>query len=388
MIAGQVYPVSVTMQNTGTTAWSGNRSYGLGSQNPQDNLMWGIKRVTMPSGITAGVISPGYQYKFSFNVTAPASAGTYNFQWKMIQGSTGEWFGSASTNVAIVVTAPPPSGETVTYYHNDVAGTPLVATDLSGKVVWKENYRPYGEKLNNQSANIENKLWFTGKPYDNNTGLSYMGARYYDPLLGRFMGVDPVGFNEDNIHSFNRYAYANNNPYRFIDPDGRDSVDVIKNWWNSSVAGFKSDGIGDTAHKFLAGWPIEGVAVSSIGMVRLLGVETKALGSASFSAANGIGQLYSPNVVLSGSTMIFNDFAVGTARGFMGLGAKGAAELLGPMRQLVEFAQQAGAKQITLSGKYVTEEGAQLGGGKIGETFSYTFDATADGLKSLINQLR
>jgi HNH endonuclease len=35
------------------------------------------------------------------------------------------------------------------------------------------------------------------------------------------MGIDPVGFQEDNVHSFNRYAYANNNPYRYIDPDGR-----------------------------------------------------------------------------------------------------------------------------------------------------------------------
>ena len=59
------------------------------------------------------------------------------------------------------------------------------------------------------------------KPFDNQTGLSYMGARYYDPVIGRFMGVDPVGFQENNIHSFNRYAYANNNPYKFVDPSGK-----------------------------------------------------------------------------------------------------------------------------------------------------------------------
>jgi hypothetical protein len=38
------------------------------------------------------------------------------------------------------------------------------------------------------------------------------------------MGVDPVGFQEGNVHSFNRYAYANNNPYKFIDPDGRIAI--------------------------------------------------------------------------------------------------------------------------------------------------------------------
>ena len=35
------------------------------------------------------------------------------------------------------------------------------------------------------------------------------------------MGIDPVGVDENNVHSHNRYAYANNNPYKFVDPDGR-----------------------------------------------------------------------------------------------------------------------------------------------------------------------
>ena len=48
-----------------------------------------------------------------------------------------------------------------------------------------------------------------------------MGARYYHPVLGRFTGVDPVGFLEESIHSHNRYAYANNNPYKYVDPDGQ-----------------------------------------------------------------------------------------------------------------------------------------------------------------------
>ena len=46
-----------------------------------------------------------------------------------------------------------------------------------------------------------------------------MQARYYDPVIGRFYSNDPIGFRD--VHSFNRYAYANNNPYRYTDPDGQ-----------------------------------------------------------------------------------------------------------------------------------------------------------------------
>lgn len=51
-----------------------------------------------------------------------------------------------------------------------------------------------------------------------------MQARYYDPVIGRFYSNDPIGFRD--VHSFNRYAYANNNPYKYTDPDGRDAISV------------------------------------------------------------------------------------------------------------------------------------------------------------------
>lgn len=116
--------------------------------------------------------------------------------------------------------------DTTTYFHNDVSGTPMLATNAAGQVVWKETYRPYGEKLTNSAASANNKVGFAGKPYDGNTGLSYMGARYYDPVLGRFTGIDPKEVDPNELHSFNRYAYANNNPYKFVDPDGRSPLDV------------------------------------------------------------------------------------------------------------------------------------------------------------------
>ena len=118
------------------------------------------------------------------------------------------------------------TAQTVTYFHNDAAGTPLLATDAAGAVVWKETYQPYGGKLNNQAAASGNRIGFAGKPFDNASGLSYAGARYYDPVLGRFMGIDPAAVEPGSVHGFNRYAYANNNPHKYVDPDGRSPLDV------------------------------------------------------------------------------------------------------------------------------------------------------------------
>jgi RHS repeat-associated protein len=112
--------------------------------------------------------------------------------------------------------------DVITYYHNDLLGSPRVATNSSGQVIWTESYSPHGERLNGQL--VSNKIWYTSRHQDDDTGLVYMGARYYDPVTGRFMGVDPRLFNPINVHTFNRYSYANNNPYRYLDPDGQQAV--------------------------------------------------------------------------------------------------------------------------------------------------------------------
>jgi RHS repeat-associated protein len=72
-----------------------------------------------------------------------------------------------------------------------------------------------------------NPTWYIGKPQDTTTGLVYFGARWYDPITGRFLGFDPAEVTDENPHSFNRYAYGNNNPYKYLDPDGRAVADIF-----------------------------------------------------------------------------------------------------------------------------------------------------------------
>jgi len=115
------------------------------------------------------------------------------------------------------------AGVEITYIHNDALGTPVAGTDEQGNVKWRAHYQPYGEELLGERQLFGVRTGYTGHRDDPETGLTYMGARYYShysPTIGRFMGVDPTGVDESNIHSFNRYAYANNNPYKFVDPNG------------------------------------------------------------------------------------------------------------------------------------------------------------------------
>lgn len=116
--------------------------------------------------------------------------------------------------------------QTITFFHNDVSGSPIAATDASGNLVWKESYTPYGMKILMPQEAEANRIGFAGKPYEADSQLSYMGARYYDSNTARFISVDPKPADPENVHGINRYAYANNNPYRFVDPDGHSPIDV------------------------------------------------------------------------------------------------------------------------------------------------------------------
>lgn len=63
-------------------------------------------------------------------------------------------------------------------------------------------------------------MGYTGHVMDAATGLTYMQQRYYDPQVGRFLSVDPVTADGKTGTNFNRYKYASNNPYKFVDPEG------------------------------------------------------------------------------------------------------------------------------------------------------------------------
>ncbi|WP_266158630.1 RHS repeat-associated core domain-containing protein [Dyella silvatica] len=110
-----------------------------------------------------------------------------------------------------------PNG-TVTYVYTDPQGTPLAEADAQGNITATFDYAPYGTIA---LGTPPNGPGYTGHVDDPETNLIYMQHRYYDPVTGHFLSVDPVMPTAGNTFSFNRYDYVNNNPIDHIDPDGR-----------------------------------------------------------------------------------------------------------------------------------------------------------------------
>ena len=109
----------------------------------------------------------------------------------------------------------------VTSLVNDPHGTALAAipnTRWAANDVVKQYTDPYGASRGT-TASIPGDRQFLDKTRDTATGLTMVGARYYDEANGRFISVDPV-LDLADPQQWNAYAYANNNPTTLSDPSG------------------------------------------------------------------------------------------------------------------------------------------------------------------------
>lgn len=129
-----------------------------------------------------------------------------------------------------------PASDTV-YVHTDHLGSPELFTNSSGGVVVRPSFGAYGERRDGSdwdgpvsAADLDKiadtiRHGFTGHEHLDAVGLIHMNGRVYDPLAGRFLGVDPI-VHAGNSQSPNGYSYVWNNPLTFVDPSGFDHCDV------------------------------------------------------------------------------------------------------------------------------------------------------------------
>ncbi len=113
------------------------------------------------------------------------------------------------------------------FYHYNAHGGVIALTDAQGNVVARYEYDTWG-KLLSQSGEMatENPYRYAGYQYDQETGLYYLIARYYHPEHGVFLSLDPDPGDTDDILTQNGYTYVNNNPVKFVDPDGEYKIIV------------------------------------------------------------------------------------------------------------------------------------------------------------------
>ena len=116
------------------------------------------------------------------------------------------------------------STDSIYYYHRDHLGSTMSVSDKAGNTIQQVEYTPWGEVFVERrfgSSGYESPYLFNGKELDEETGLYYYGARYYDPKLSVWYSVDPLALKHHNLTG---YVYCRNNPLNFIDLMGLDDI--------------------------------------------------------------------------------------------------------------------------------------------------------------------
>ena len=134
------------------------------------------------------------------------------------------------------------------FYHSDHLGSTSYITDDHANITQYDAYLPYGELLVDEHSSSEDLPYkFNGKQFDEETGLYYYGARYMNPVVSFWYGVDPLA---EKYQSIGGYVYCIGNPVKYFDPDGNTPWAAV------------AEGIGtfvlDAGVDFLSNWILEG----------------------------------------------------------------------------------------------------------------------------------
>ena len=134
------------------------------------------------------------------------------------------------------------------FYHSDHLGSTGYVTDKDGEIYEHIEYFPFGETWVQEASNTERTPYlFSSKELDQETGLYYYGARYYDPRTSVWQSADPIlgkyldGSPSNGVFdskNMSLYAYTHNNPVNLTDPNGTCTNDPLcaGNWGASSAS--------------------------------------------------------------------------------------------------------------------------------------------------------
>jgi RHS repeat-associated protein len=188
---------------------SGMGSHRLGQQNPLASLSRVVDHRPRLSGApAAGSIGLGAGVQLGGTSDIPSGVAP-----EVVSSTI-----TASANTTVSVKndgASEAAPGSVFHYHNDPNGCPLRLTDGRGQVVWSASYAAWGALRQSHVQEVNNPIRYQGQYFDGETGLHYNRHRYYDPNIGQFIGLDPIGLSGGD----NPYFYGHN-PISWIDPWG------------------------------------------------------------------------------------------------------------------------------------------------------------------------
>jgi RHS repeat-associated protein len=177
-----------------------------------------VKSITAPQSVGGGTETILYDGAGQrVEKTTPSGSTVYVY----------DAFGQLTAEYSTVASATPC---TRCYVSTDHLGSTRLVTDQSGNVVARHDFLPYGEEIGANSVG-RNGQWgsttdvaqkFTGQIRDQETGMDYFNARYFNAALGRFTSPDPgnAGADPANPQTWNGYGYLNGNPMNAVDPSG------------------------------------------------------------------------------------------------------------------------------------------------------------------------
>jgi len=147
------------------------------------------------------------------------------------------------------------------YYQPNNLTSTSIQTDTNGAPVQHYEYTAFGQSRYTGSTNVfKVSRRYTGQILDDATGLYYYNARYYDPVLGRFIQPDDIIPNFADPQSYNRYSYCVNNPLRYTDPSGK---------WGQEVADAWSGAV-NTAFEYYTAGSQSTILIGTLGTVNTL----------------------------------------------------------------------------------------------------------------------
>ncbi|MBD0741685.1 hypothetical protein BG418_09325 [Streptomyces sp. CBMA152] len=142
------------------------------------------------------------------------------------------------------------SAGTLTYQPTNPQKTAQLQVDASSLAVTRRAYDPYGAPRGTTPAGWIDNRGYLGKPVDSASGLNLLGARNYDPVLGRFLSVDPV-LEAGDANQMGGYTYAGDDPVNGSDPSGL--------WPSWSDVGDFFTGVGDSVVGTPWEWGVNGL---------------------------------------------------------------------------------------------------------------------------------